>query len=334
MSKTKAYRSPLFYVGDKYKLFPKISKYFPQTIDRFIEPFTGGGSVFMNVKAKEYFLNDIDTNVINIHKYLISNADNQTSFFHEINKVIEKYGLSHSYIKDIVPQSLKNEWKKTYYAKFNKTGFNKLKKDYNKSEDKEVLILYLMLIYGFNRMLRFNSKGEYNLPVGNVDFNRNVYDALTNYFAISRNRNLNFLNLDYIDFFKQIKFQENDFVYIDPPYLITFSEYNKLWNEETEKKLIAFIDYLADINVNFAISNVTHYKGEINELFLNWSEKYNVQNIKSNYISYHDNTIKEFNEVLVYNYGKTAIDLQTLTFHNNSEKSEKDERAFTHTGKV
>ena len=96
MSKTKVYRSPLFYVGDKYKLFPEISKYFPQTINRFIEPFTGGGSVFLNVKAKEYFLNDIDTNVINIHKYLVSNAENQTHFFNEINKIIEKYNLSRS----------------------------------------------------------------------------------------------------------------------------------------------------------------------------------------------------------------------------------------------
>ena len=194
--------------------------------------------------------------------------------------------------------------------------------------------LYVLLIYGFNRMLRFNSKGEYNLPVGNVDFNRNVYDALTNYFTISKNRKLNFSNLDFIDFFKQIKFKENDFVYIDPPYLITFSEYNKLWNNETEKKLINLIDYLDDINVKFAISNVTHYKGKVNELFLKWSEKYNVQNIKSNYISYHDNTIKEFNEVLVYNYGKTKIDLQTFAFYDNSEKSKKDERAVIHTGKV
>jgi len=318
MSKLKTYRSPLFYVGDKYKLFPEISKYFPQTIDRFIEPFTGGGSVFMNVTANEYLLNDIDTNVINIHKYLISYAENQTSLFNQINEKIEKYKLSHSYIKDIVPQALKKEWKKTYYAKFNKEGFNKLKKDYNQSKNKNVLDLYLLLIYGFNRMLRFNSKGEFNLPVGNVDFNRNVYDALTNYFAIVRNRKLNFSNLDFVDFFKQIKFIENDFVYIDPPYLITFSEYNKLWNNETEKKLLDLIDYLDELKVNFAISNVTRYKGKVNELFLKWSEKYNVQNIKSNYISYHDNTIKEFNEVLVTNYEnfETKIFQQTLDFNN------------------
>ena len=65
----KTYRSPLFYVGDKYKLYPKISRYFPRNINRFIEPFTGGGSVFLNVRANEYLLNDIDTNVIRRHLY-------------------------------------------------------------------------------------------------------------------------------------------------------------------------------------------------------------------------------------------------------------------------
>ncbi len=301
-NKNKTLRSPLFYVGDKYKLYPKISEYFPNKINRFIEPFTGGGSVFLNIKADEYLLNDIDTNVIKIHKFLIEQSENPNLFFKNVLSQIKKYNLSHSYIENIVPQSLKNEWKKTYYAKFNKIGFDQLKKDFNSSDNKNILDLYLLLIFGFNRMLRFNSKGEYNLPVGNVDFNKNVYSALNSYFSIVKDRKIKFNNLDYIDFLSSIKFKKGDFVYLDPPYLITFSEYNKLWNKEAEQKLIDFLDYLNNISVNFAISNVTHYKGKINNIFLNWSKKYNIENVKSNYISYHDNSIKTFNEVLVTNF--------------------------------
>lgn len=300
--KKKTYRSPLFYVGDKYKLYPKISKYFPKTINRFIEPFTGGGSVFLNVKANQYLLNDIDSNVISIHKFLSEQSKNPDRFFNDVFEVIQKYNLSHSYIKDIVPQELKDKWVKTYYAKFNKKGFNKLKSDYNSSNKKEILHLYLMLIYGFNRMLRFNSKGEYNLPVGNVDFNKNTEVALKDYFHLIRQKNTQFFNLDFIDFFNKITFQEDDFVYFDPPYLITFSEYNKLWNEDTEKRLIDFIEILDSQNIKFAVSNVTHYKGRINEQFLEWSKQYNSFNVKSNYISYHDNSNKQFKEVLITNF--------------------------------
>jgi len=306
-NKNKAFRSPLFYVGDKYKLYPKISKYFPKTINRFIEPFTGGGSVFLNVNANEYLLNDIDSNVIDIHRFLENRAENPDLFFRKVIEIIQEYGLSHSYIKDIVPQNLKDEWKKTYYAKFNKKGFNQLKNDYNTGKANSIIHLYILLIFGFNRMLRFNSKGEYNLPVGNVDFNKNTQTALNNYFDLIKKKNTTFYNLDFLDFFKDIHFQQNDFVYLDPPYLITFSEYNKLWNEETEERLLLFLQYLDEQNVKFAISNVTHYKGKINKQFLEWSNNYFTSEIKSNYISYHDNSNKEFKEVLITNYQPNSI---------------------------
>ena len=301
-NKNKAFRSPLFYVGDKYKLYPKISEYFPKTINRFIEPFTGGGSVFLNVNANEYLLNDIDSNVIEIHNFLERQAKNPDLFFKNVFEIIQEYKLSHSYIKDIVPQELRDKWKKTYYAKFNKEGFNNLKKDYNSGKAHSTLHLYILLIYGFNRMLRFNSKGEYNLPVGNVDFNKNTLTALNNYFDLIKKKNTTFHNLDFLDFLENINFQDDDFIYLDPPYLITFSEYNKLWNQETEERLLKFLEYLDEQNINFAISNVTHYKGKINEQFLQWSENHYSLDIKSNYISYHDNSNKEFKEVLITNY--------------------------------
>ncbi len=314
MNNNLIYRSPLFYVGDKYKLIPEIKMYFPGRINRFIEPFTGGGSVFLNVHANEYLLNDIDDKVVKLHKFLTASADNPKSFFEEIESRIISYGLSHSYLKDVVPQELKTQWKKTYYAKYNKKAFQKLKQKFNESNGEDLFDLYILLIYGFNRMLRFNSKGEYNLPVGNVDFNKNVLKALHQYFSLVKNRNIFFFNLDFYDFIKNIEFKQDDFVYLDPPYLITFSEYNKLWNVEKESKLIHLLDELNENNVNFAISNVTHYKGRINERFLEWSDKYYSFNIKSNYISYHDNSIKLFNEVLITNY-KVEAEILELNFN-------------------
>lgn len=302
IDKNKIFRSPLFYVGDKYKLYPKISKYFPSNINRFIEPFTGGGSVFLNIKANEYLLNDIDSNVINIHNFLKEQSKNPELFFQNVFEIIQEYNLSHSYIKDIVPQTIKDKYKKTYYAKFNKEGYNKLKNDYNSGKASTILHLYILLIFGFNRMLRFNSKGLFNLPVGNVDFNKNTQNALNDYFNLISKKNTLFSNLDFIDFFNSLTFKENDFIYLDPPYLITFSEYNKLWNEDVENKLLDMLLYLDEKGVNFAISNVTHYKGRVNERFLEWCNDYYCYDVKSNYISYHDNSNKTFREVLVTNY--------------------------------
>ena len=295
-------RSPLFYVGDKYKLIREIKTHFPDNIGRLIEPFVGGGSVFMNVEAEEYLLNDLDRFVIAIHQMLSGYIGRLDDFYNEFVEIVDRYGLSLSYRANVVPDELKKAFPKTYYAKYNKEGYNRMKADFNQGGQIDIQMLYVLLIYGFNRMLRFNKKGEFNLPPGDVDFNANAYEALSDYFTILQNRHIEWNNLDFREFLHGIEYRQNDLIYLDPPYLITFSEYNKFWNDETEHDLLTLLDELNQEGVRFAISNVTHYRCKINEVFLNWSAHYNSYPIKSNYISFNDNTIKQFNEVLVTNY--------------------------------
>ena len=94
MKKEKINRSPLFYVGDKYKLIKEIKTHFPKTINQLIEPFVGGGSVYLNVKAERYLLNDIDKNVIKIHNFLCSFIGKENEFYDLIFSIIRKYNLS------------------------------------------------------------------------------------------------------------------------------------------------------------------------------------------------------------------------------------------------
>jgi len=295
-------RSPFFYVGDKYKLIEKIKKYFPQKIDTFVEPFLGGGSVFLNVEAKHYILNDIDQNVMTLHKFLASQSSKEKSLLKRIKSIVEYYNLSRSVFEDVVPKSLRKKWVKTYYAEFNRKGYNLLKSDYNNSKKKDPLYLYILLIYGFNRILRFNKRGEFNIPVGNVDFNQNVLRALQDYFSTVKGRSVEMHNKDFKLFTASLKLKKNDFVYVDPPYLISASEYNKLWSEKEDAELMNILDNLNAVGVKFALSNVTAYNGQKNEKLIVWAKSYNVHPIESNYISYHNNTKKKINEVLITNY--------------------------------
>lgn len=294
-------RSPFFYVGDKFKLLPQLKENFPKDINRFIEPFCGGGSVFLNVDANEYLLNDIDKYMIQLHEFLLSYSNNQEAFWNELERNIEKYKLSATYMGKDVPQDLKKKFIKTYFAKYNKEAYMKLRADFN--EDKtDMMLLYMLLIYGFNRMLRFNRKGDFNLPVGNVDFNKNVVNALNSYFDYVSDRELKFYNMDFQEFVNNVEPTEEDFVYLDPPYLITFSEYNKLWDEDSEMRLIQFLDELNERGVRFAVSNVLWHRRRYNGTFNEWAQQYNIIRIQSNYINYHDNTEKDSYEVLVKNY--------------------------------
>lgn len=295
-------RSPMFYVGDKYKLMTQLLNLFPKEINEFYEPFVGGGTVFLNVAAKKYYLNDIDKNLIDIHRFLIESSKNPSKFFSDIEKIIYKYNLSRSFKEDIIPDSLKKKWKKTYFAKFNKGGYEKLRKYVNRNKKNDPLILYILLIYGFNRMLRFNDGGQFNLPVGNVDFNKNVVNALNNYFDFVHNKKVLVSSKDFRDFFSKKDISKNDFVYLDPPYLISASEYNKFWDQVSESDLLSLIDELDKKGIKFALSNITHYNGNKNNLLIKWMKKYKVHKIESNYISYHNNKQKKINEVLIANY--------------------------------
>ena len=91
-------------------------------------------------------------------------------------------------------------------------------------------------------------------------------------------------------------------MYLDPPYLISASEYNKLWNQESEVNLLKIIDVLDKKGVKFALSNVTHYNESKNDLLLEWMKKYKVHEIESNYINYHNNSKKMIKEILITNY--------------------------------
>ena len=239
--------------------------------------------------------------MIALHKLLFDYSNDVDSFWSKLTDIINGYGLSASFLGRTVPDEYKINFVKTYYAKYNKEAYMKLRADFN-SDKSDLLKLYVLLIYGFNRMLRFNGNGDFNLPVGNVDFNQNVVNALNAYFEYVSEKDIELFNLDFEDFLAKIELTTDDFIYLDPPYLISFSEYNKLWNPETERRLLSVLDDLNSRHIRFAVSNIIRHKNMYNEIFDTWSKKYNVIDITSNYISFHDNTQKGSYEVLITNY--------------------------------
>lgn len=293
-------RSPFFYVGDKYKLTSQFRAIFPKDIGRLIEPFCGGGSVFLNIGARAYLANDNSVWMIKLHKFLFSYRNKENEFFEAIEKLIINYKLSASALGINVSSELKKEYPKTHYAIYNKKQYAKLKDDFNKNQD-DLFRLYLLLVFGFNHMLRFNNKGEFNLPVGDVDYNNNVKNALKAYFDFCRLNSIEYYCEDFEAFIRSLKLSKKDFVYFDPPYLISKSEYNKGWTEDEEIRLLTLIDELDKKGIKFALSNVLVHKGKENNILIEWAKKYKMFDIKANYISYHDNSIKNSKEVLITN---------------------------------
>lgn len=298
-------RSPFFYVGDKYKIIKQIKQFLPNDIENYYEPFVGGGSSFLNVKIKgQYFLNDLSAKVIELHSFLQKQSSEDFAILGKILKKIQTTDLSCSYLQQYVDDALKKKYPKTYYAKHNKQAYTLLKEEYNSGGCKDNLILYILLIYGFNHMIRFNQSGYFNLPVGNVDFNQNVVKALRGYNDFMLDNKASFFCGDYQDFLNRQKIKDNDFIYFDPPYLISSSEYNKNWKEDNDKELYEYIDKLNKNGKRFGLSNLLFHKEKENGILRKWMQKYYTYPISSNYISRFDNTIKNSLEVYITNVKK------------------------------
>lgn len=286
-------RSPLFYVGDKYKLMPQLKQLFPDNINTFVDVFAGGGSASLNTSANQYILNDIDSDVMSLHKFISNNSKDVETFITKFHKEIQDRNLSLSELGiDNEIKELKKIYSKTYFSKYNKNAYAKLRDDYN-NEQTNLKLLYLLLVYGFNHMIRFNKRGEFNLPVGNVDWNKNVSQALRYYAEWYNQSKVFFYSKDYIDLINNLKFEENDFLYLDPPYLITYSDYNKLWNKDREKELYKLLTILDKKGIKWGLSNMLQHKEKFNNDLLSFSNKYNSYRVKSNYISRFDNSVKE-----------------------------------------
>ena len=129
------------------------------------------------------------------------------------------------------------------------------------------------------------------------------WESLIKFIYKLKEINIEFYNKSYNEFNIE-SFKQNDFVYIDPPYLITNASYNKSWGKQQEKALLNFLDKLNEKGINFALSNVLKHKDKENTILKEWSENYYVNNLDYSYDNciYHKNSRGSSKEVLITNY--------------------------------
>lgn len=270
-------KSPLNYVGGKYKLLNQIIPLFPNDIDVFVDLFGGGFNVGINVESNVVIYNDSNKQIVDLLNYFYMN--NIDDILENIDKLIAKYNLS----------------------KDNPSGYLQLRDCYNKS-NKEPIILYTLICYSFNNQLRFNNNGDFNMPFGKRSFNPALRNKLIKFVKQLRNKYYVFLNYDFREF-QNIAYTSKNFVYCDPPYYNSTATYNENggWTKQDEEDLLNMLDFLHSNGVKFALSNNLKYD---NPLLAEWKDKYNVRYLDGDYrnCNYQKKDKSKDNEVLITNY--------------------------------
>jgi adenine-specific DNA-methyltransferase len=284
VKRSKYLKSPLNYIGGKYKLLPQIIPLFPRQIGTFVDLFAGGCNVGVNTSAEQITCNDLNTKIIDM--FSAFQRMDTDEILRRIEDSIREFGLS----------------------KENEQGFINFRRRYNETGDP--IDLYTLTCYSFNYQFRFNNNLEYNNPFGRnrSQFSATMRNNLIAFLERIKRGDIEFTSRD----FEKFDFSRlgcDDMVYCDPPYLITTGSYNdgnrgfKDWKETQETALYALLDRLHNRGIRFALSNVLAHKGFRNEILLDWCKKYVVTPIDNDYSNSSYYTQKgDSAEVLITNY--------------------------------
>ena len=107
-----------------------------------------------------------------------------------------------------------------------------------RANTEEISSVHSNQLNAYVNLNNISKNGEYNLPVGKRDFNTKMQAKLDEFIDRIQSQDCNFTCQDFRDF-DTSKLNQNDFVYVDPPYLITCASYNEQdgWTEKDEKDL-------------------------------------------------------------------------------------------------
>lgn len=225
------------WAGGKRKLIPEFKKIFPGRIERYHEPFIGGGAVGFYVlktyKPKEAYFSDINEELINCYNVIKNDVQALSG---ELDKLKGLHSRETYYkVRAEDPRLLSPLTRAARFIYLNKTCFNGL--------------------------YRVNSKNQFNVPMG--DYRNPDINPKKDLAEISKL--LKGVLIEVADFSCVLRrAKRGDFVYFDPPYFplsktSNFTGYTKEgFGKEEHMKLASTFRKLDKIGCKVMLSNSYH----------------------------------------------------------------------------
>lgn len=239
------------WAGGKGSLISQLKNFYPfelenETINKYVEPFVGGGAVLINIlqkyDVKEAYAFDINLDLINCYNIIKTDVD---SLIKELDKKEKEF------------LELEDDERQKYFYNIRKE-YNSYKIQENESSVKRASEFIFLNRTCFNGLYRVNKNGRFNVPCGKYK-NPTICDSknLRNLSYLIRN-----VVFQYGDYKKSKRYiDSNTFVYFDPPYRplsITsgFTSYAKEdFNDENQKELANYFKELDEKNAKLMLSN-------------------------------------------------------------------------------
>jgi len=261
----------LKWAGGKGRLFGKLQKFFPDSYNRYFEPFVGGGAIFFYLNPEKAIINDLNQELINLYEKIRDHPEELIIKLDKLQPKVDSKGFFLE-IRAKVPR-------------------NKL--------DLAVRTIYLNRTC-YNGMYRVNSSGEFNVPFGDMG-NPRLYEK-KNILACSKVlQRTTILIGDYNKLIRRIR--KNNFVYLDPPYVplsdtAHFTSYtSEKFGMKQQKELLKFCEKIDKKGSLFLLNNSE------TEFTKKLYEQYNCDTIKAaRNVAAKSASRAPVNELVVTNY--------------------------------
>ena len=288
------------WAGGKGSLIPQLNNFYPYElkngiIERYIEPFVGGGAVLIDILQKYYvqkaYAFDINIDLINSYNVIKNNVEDLITNLKQM---------------EIEYLQLEQEERKNYFYNKRDEYNNYTLKENEQNIQKAAQFIYLNKTC-FNGLYRVNKNGKFNVPVGSYK-NPTICDEENLRGLSELIQNVQFQYGDYRQSMKYVT--ENTFVYFDPPYRplnVTsgFTSYTKEdFNDDNQRELAEFYRELNEQNAKLMLSNSnTKNTNEEDNFFDNIYQGFNIDEIyASRMINANSKGRGKISEILVTNY--------------------------------
>lgn len=282
------------WAGGKSQLLNEIRTKYPQKIERYCEPFVGGGAVLLDILANfspvEVMINDINSALVNTYRQVQNNIEPLIS---RLEVMQTEFWAADS------------EKRKTIYSQ-KRELFNDLVNDNEDSLEKAALFIFLNKTC-FNGLYRVNRKGQFNVPIGSYKMPP-ICDAENLRYVSKLLQNVKIKCGDYKDCADFI--DGNTFVYIDPPYrplteTASFTSYNENeFGDQQQIELGRFIDEITEKGAKVVASNSDPQNTDVNDNFFDdLYARYSIYRVSAKrMINSNGSSRGEISELLICNY--------------------------------
>ncbi|OFX27199.1 MAG: DNA methyltransferase [Bacteroidetes bacterium GWA2_31_9] len=292
------------YRGGKSKEIPHLIKHIPQFTGRYIEPFFGGGALYFYLEPKKAIINDINSKLMAFYKGVKSDFELLSKELQEIERTYIINRKKFEELKAKTPQLRVDDENEALYYQI-RNMFN----DLTEKKYSDALLYFFINKTAYSGMIRYNAKSEFNVPYGRY---ANLNTSLVTKAHSKLLVNTEIYNLDYMHIFEIAN--EDDFMFLDPPYDCVFSDYGNAeykdgFNEKNHTELASSFKSLK-CKALMVIGRTPLTEKLYNDLIVDEYGKSYAVNIRNRFKS-------SASHILISNYGNEAnkkypkLELQT-----------------------